>query len=295
MDKLNMKRYLFLRKSQTRKYDYNAPNIFLDIVLGFYVERNTKGFNFAQPVHIHPNYEMHMILEGNCRFETESKENYTLFEGDVIIIPPNTKHKIMSESDCFKKISLSFNMEVKDTQATDFYAIAQKKLSKSKIYKINEKIKNHIETLTANANKKNHIHSNIIHLAAISVIFELLIIVVGNEKPKIPVKSNDIRVTSAIDYIENNISANLDVSDVANHLHISVKHLGRIFKNELNITPGSYIKNYRMQCICEMLFNNMHIEDIANIMGYTDTTSLIKAYKRIAGTTPGKFQRSLKI
>ena len=117
---------------------------------------------------------------------------------------------------------------------------------------------------------------------------------VGNVKFEVPIKSNDTRITNAIEYIENNISANLDVKDVANHLHISVKHLGRIFKDEMNITPGAYIKNYRMQCVFEMLFNNMHTEDIANIMGYTDTTSLIKAYKRVAGTTPGKFQRSLK-
>lgn len=288
------KRYLFIRKSHNRKYDYDTPDIFLDIVLGFYVERNSKGFNVAQPVHIHPNYEMHIILEGSCRFETESKEIFNLLKGDVIIIPPNTKHKIMSESDCFKKISLSFYMEVKNKQTIDFYAIAQRKLTKSQVYKINEKIKNHIETLTINANKNSRIYSNIIHLAAISIIFELLIIVVGNVKFEVPIKSNDTRITNAIEYIENNISANLDVKDVANHLHISVKHLGRIFKDEMNITPGAYIKNYRMQCVFEMLFNNMHTEDIANIMGYTDTTSLIKAYKRVAGTTPGKFQRSLK-
>lgn len=128
MDNLNMKRYLFLRKNPNRKYDYDTPDLFLDIIFGFYLERNTKGFNFAQLVHIHPHYEMHIVLEGNCRFQIDSKEIFTLFKGDVIIIPPNIKHKIMSESDYFKKISLTFNMEFKDEQSTNFYAVAQKNL-----------------------------------------------------------------------------------------------------------------------------------------------------------------------
>ena len=146
-----------------------------------------------------------------------------------------------------------------------------------------------------NIDNKPHDYTNIIFLSTIQLIIETFRIIVGDEEIEYSEAINDNRIISAIEYIDTDISASLNVEKVADYVHLSPKQLVRIFKKEMGITPGEYIKSQRIKCISDMLINGLTPGDIVEAMGYSDSTSMIKSYKRFSGTTPSRYIKSLSL
>ncbi|QGQ44824.1 AraC family transcriptional regulator [Metabacillus sediminilitoris] len=48
-------------------------------------------------------------------------------------------------------------------------------------------------------------------------------------------------------YIKDNLSDTLKLSDIAQYLHISSRHLSRLFVKELGVSYSEYVKNERIQ------------------------------------------------
>ena len=100
-------------------------------------------------------------------------------------------------------------------------------------------------------------------------------------------KYTDDRISDALNYINDNISANLTVKKVADHVHLSPKQLTRIFEKVMNTSPGTYIKDCRIKRIQNLLGNpDLSIKAIADMMEYKDVSSLTRAYKKITDNTP---------
>lgn len=294
MEKNNTRTLLISSKILDKTNEYNTPAVFMNIIQGFHTTRHIKDYKYTQQMHRHSYYELQYIMEGVCHFETDDNQIITVSEGEFILFSPGIKHRISYESEKFNKFSLTFSMTPKDNDTPNFYRFAQKKALIPVTHKATPQTENLIENMIINSKEKNQEYSTITYHSTISLIIEILRIIVGNEKIESTVTSVDTRVNTAIEYIKSNISASLNVDMVAKHLHISSKQLVRIFKKELNTTPGAYIKNHRIKYINDLLIGDFYMEEIANFMGYSDVTSLIKAYKRSEGTTPAKYKKSIK-
>lgn len=265
----------------------------LEVISGNYVTVCEKGYTFTATMHKHSFYELHFVTEGICHFETETGEILTVSAGEFLIFSPETKHKIIYESERFSKILLFFVLTLKETATPNFYQLAEKIMKKPAVFKANKQMNHFAEAVITNSFEKSYEYMNMIFLSIVSLIIESMRVIVGTKKLVSFKKGSDNRVNSAIKYIKTNISATLSVKDVADSLHISSKQLVRIFKNEIGITPSAYINNYKIECINELLVKNLYINDIVDIMGYSDASTLIKAYKRAEGTTPARFKKSI--
>ena len=294
MEKYYAKTVPLLRKKKTNIYKFENNLFLLDIIFSFYCDRSSENYVFSQPMHAHSYYEMHIILEGESTFESQSKNLFPLKEGDFIIFPPNYKHRITYESDKFRKISISFNFSQKQTSEKNFYQVAKKWLQIPTFIKSNHQILNHCDTIIDNIKNRPHDYTSIILLSMIQLIIESFRLSVGDAKIEYDEYISDTRIKGATEFIKENIDASLNVQDVANHVHLSTKQLVRLFKKETDTTPGEYIKSQKIACIREMIANDMNIKDIMYAMGYTDYTSLIKFYKRYTGNTPSEYRKSLE-
>lgn len=294
MDKEFRNSYVFLSKRRNQIFKYETSMFLLDIIHSRCIERYIANYEYSQLTHVHSYYELHIVTNGTCTFETDGKNIFSVSENEFVLIPPNSKHKIISETDEFSKISITFSMFIKDNNdIPNFYKFAEEKSQNITVHKVDKQISNLINVIFENAKQKQYEYINIIHLSTISLIIEVFRKIVGKNKIISKTKTNDSRVMNAIDYIKSNISASLNVEDVANYLHISTKQLVRIFKKEMDTTPGAFIKKYRIKCIIDLIHDDLYTEDIANLMGYSDSASLIKAYKRSTGTTPSKYKKSI--
>ena len=273
---------------------YENELVQLEIVYSVFLDMFSPEHSYSQPMHNHQEYEIYMVLRGSCHIETYDNKSLVVNEGNFIIIPHRVKHRITYESPNFMKLSLRFNMTVKNRESTNFYYLAEKSLKDANVYNYNKQMRDLLSSMLQNATETGHEYKTVIFMHSIPFIIEILRIIVGKTKVKTSKKYEDTRINQAVDFIRNNISASITVADVADYLHISTKQLTRVFTKDLGITPGNYIREFRIERIRELLTTtNLQLEDIVDIMDYPDTTSLIKAFKRVEGNTPLKYRASV--
>ena len=111
---------------------------------------------------------------------------------------------------------------------------------------------------------------------------------------------NDVFSLSAIqkviDYIEDNLTENITLTDIAAHFYVSVSFLSLIFKTVCGMTIMEYIRNRRLTLAGEELStSNIRIIDLAYKYGYETPEAFTKAFTRFYGFPPSFVRRSFPI
>ena len=97
-------------------------------------------------------------------------------------------------------------------------------------------------------------------------------------------------VRYAIDFIKNNYS-NITLKDISEYLGLNYNYFSEIFKQSQGVTPNEYMLQVRMRQASQMLANlTMDIQDIANSVGYSDSLTFSKAFKRFFGMSPKHYR-----
>ncbi len=94
--------------------------------------------------------------------------------------------------------------------------------------------------------------------------------------------------------IDREYSAHYSVDELARRVGSNRTTLTAAFKTEYRQTPMQYLKRTRLENAQEMLLRHEgSVHAIAEHVGYADTTSFIRAYRRHFGITPGGLNESL--
>lgn len=104
-------------------------------------------------------------------------------------------------------------------------------------------------------------------------------------------------VSQAILFIQDNFSdPHLNVNKVAKSLRISPGHLSRVFKRETGCTVLFYITQCRMHAGIELLTNckGYKVYEVANKIGYQDSTYFSSVFKDIIGISPSEYQEVVR-
>ena len=94
---------------------------------------------------------------------------------------------------------------------------------------------------------------------------------------------------SAIAYIEENLTEEIKVRDVAEKAYVSEFHFQRIFSALCGISVGEYIRNRRMTLAAkELVANEVKVIDVAIKYGYDSPDSFARAFQKFHGITPSQ-------
>lgn len=94
-------------------------------------------------------------------------------------------------------------------------------------------------------------------------------------------------ISEAISYIENNITEELTIGDIAKQAMVSPFYFQKGFAMLCGFTVGDYIKKRRLTLAgSELVSNDRKIIDIALKYGYDSPDSFTKAFTRFHGATP---------
>ncbi len=95
---------------------------------------------------------------------------------------------------------------------------------------------------------------------------------------------------------ENYMDFNLSLYSIADECNITYTHLSRVFKLETGMGLLQYINEFRMEIAKKhLLETDRSIAQIAESVGYGNSNSLIRAFKKYNGITPGKFRELNKL
>ena len=94
-------------------------------------------------------------------------------------------------------------------------------------------------------------------------------------------------LTSVITLMAANIEDPVSLPTLANHAKMSGRHLQRLFKSYLKISPNRYYMNMRLERAREMvLLSNKSILDIGKACGFYSAPHFSKVYRLYFGITP---------
>ena len=105
--------------------------------------------------------------------------------------------------------------------------------------------------------------------------------------PEIPEDS----LEEAVQYIREHISEEIPVEYLAKLVHISPRHLNRLFQKNFGQSAGEYIMKQRIIIAGELLLNSkMSVTMVADRVGYGNYSYFIKLFKKYYGMTPREYQ-----
>ena len=101
-----------------------------------------------------------------------------------------------------------------------------------------------------------------------------------------------ILVAQIIEYIENNLSEpNLGTKIIADRFDMNPAYLGRLFKEQQGLSFSNYINGRRVEISKDMLSaTDRTLADIGREIGYTESSSFIRFFRKFEGVTPGQYR-----
>ncbi len=124
----------------------------------------------------------------------------------------------------------------------------------------------------------------------IYTFFENYLLLIKSNKDTSP--SIDV----ALEYINRNLTdTKLSLEEVANHVHLSKNYFTALFKEKTKQSFINYVLEKKMQYAKDKLQNSdMTIQQIANVLGYEESRSFHRAFKRVTGTSPAYYKKLYK-
>ena len=99
----------------------------------------------------------------------------------------------------------------------------------------------------------------------------------------------------AIYYINQNISKNLKISEIASHLGISEIYLYKIFIKYTNKSPQQLLLDYRIQLAKNYLRNPaLSIKTISTELGFSNPNHFSTLFKKTTGLSPKEYRLTIE-
>lgn len=103
------------------------------------------------------------------------------------------------------------------------------------------------------------------------------------------------RILKCLHYIHKNIDKPIDIDNLIGICHLSKDHFIRLFKKEMNCTPGKYINQKKIEIAqLKMLIENISITEIAYGLGFENISYFNRLFTKLVGENPGKYKKRMQ-
>ena len=115
---------------------------------------------------------------------------------------------------------------------------------------------------------------------------------VGDDTRRPPSFISDARLARVLDYIDANLTADLDLRAMASEAGVSKFHFIRLFREKVGETPVQYLMSQRLSRAAQMLLRtDIAINQVALDCGYANVTHFNRRFLRRFGKSPGAYRR----
>lgn len=123
-----------------------------------------------------------------------------------------------------------------------------------------------------------------------------------SKKPKINISDNTKIATEQSElfdkinkYVVENISKmdSISVNNIALHFGISIGYISKLYRQKTSMTFIGYVLELKLKEAKRLLEETpgIKVKDVASHLGYTNTISFIRLFKKKTGLTPGEYRR----
>jgi len=99
------------------------------------------------------------------------------------------------------------------------------------------------------------------------------------------------RLAETIEYIHANLSAPIDIAEMARRAGVSVSQLERDFVKLFGLPPRRYMTKVRFEAALELLKSGGSIAEVAHACGYADQSAFTRRFRAAIGMSPREYRR----
>lgn len=269
----------------------NLQNDTVDLYL------NTCGVQNCAPGHwfgpgVRDEYLIHFVCEGKGIYRVNG-ETFTLGRGDYFVIFPDTE--VFYEADRrepWEYIWVGF----RGIKAASYLACAG--ISETELigrYANCSYILSCVQQMMLA--RSSGVSNELKRTAALFQILAALIEDYASSHPEGPEGGQNGRdyLDRALAYMDEHLSENIRINDIAAHIGIDRSYLTAIFRNALSLSPKEYLVHYRVNRACMLLRDpSRKISEIARAVGYEDALAFSRAFKKSRGISPSEYRLTLE-
>lgn len=111
-----------------------------------------------------------------------------------------------------------------------------------------------------------------------------------------PSLTDKVIVNQMISYMEKNLTSQLKLKDVADHVSYSVAHVCELFKKTMGLSVISYFNNMRIDKAKELMAEStMSLRAISEYLGFETPQYFTRVFKKYCSMTPSQYLNTIRI
>ncbi len=242
--------------------------------------------------HFHDDMEFILIQSGEATISM-GMEKYHCHNNEILYISPHTVHQAVSNTSDASLCGFVFHPSlIKSYLSEDDRAIlfaCENSMIFSKKNPFYEELSNILKNVISIFNKKPRAYKLDI-TAHILLLLSLLI----RSGTVFNFEKNDCfcRIRPAIEYIEENYSQQISISDLSKLINVCDDYFIRIFKAATSRTPTAYITDVRLHQALRLLsLHQYSISEISDQTGFSSIQYFSRIFKERMGLSPSEYAK----
>ncbi|MBQ6646734.1 MAG: helix-turn-helix transcriptional regulator [Clostridia bacterium] len=267
-----------------------------DAFYGLSEEMNYFGW------HCHDFYELYIHLQG-AEFYSVDNQTYRLKPNQLIIIPPFLMHGLMANNTlrhyerAFIYLSPEFMKNLGCGQIDIEQMLTERMRSNRFVFNMEEKAARecaaHIGAVHRNI--QNHQpwdrFTDITHLLP---ALRLMLEAANASSEPLPVVQSNPLMHEILSYIETHCAESLNLRSLAERFSISQSSLSHQFLAYTHHSVYEYILYKRVMMAKQRLIENVPPGEVAFQCGFGDYSNFLRAFQKISGISPRKYQSDMR-
>jgi AraC family L-rhamnose operon transcriptional activator RhaR len=253
-------------------------------------------------IHVHSFYEICYAFEGQGVFRINGAD-HPIAPGDAFVAKPNEPHEIVSSRReplgiYFWGHTLIPTTDAKPSPADEAIdnLLEQFAVTRCAISNVGTSMRWTLELLCDEIASKQPGYTQAVEGLTRKLLLDTARAMSGRsisgEKCEPPIMSSaESIVHNVIRYLHDNLSRPIQIRDVAAQVHLSPRHLSRVFQQITQVSLLDYLTKLRVQAAAQLLLDRqVAIKNIAREVGYPDVHYFTTLFRRRTGQTPAAFR-----
>lgn len=259
-----------------------------------------KIISRRQVVHTHDCIEM-VFIYGGAGICAINDIHYPMLAGDIYIILPGSTHEYTTDiklqfiNIMFARSLFSADEMIIYERLNELHKLKRKAIGAEPKYTFPLSAIGFITGLLRQMEHELKTHSEYFEYNVKALFMQFLINLLRNidSAQGISARNNQMNISRIFNYIANHYQEKITLEKLAAITGNSPVYLGKQFKRLAGINVSEYICRYRIEKARNELENSEDsIAEIADRLGFFDTSYFIKSFQRYCGVTPSQYRKS---
>lgn len=261
--------------------------------LEFDIQRNLHNFQDLSEPHWHDSFEILICLADGGKFMLN--DNFLpLYRGVVLLVEKGSLHRCVVEVSSYERYIIHASYEtlwLLSSPQTNLISI----LEHAGNYTIFDD--EQLEEISLLIEECLHQSSEIGADFERNILFMRIILYIIQHLNRRQISTaaapskEFLKVMPIINYIHDNYDHEISLDAISRDFFISKYYLCRLFKSTTGFSVGGYITNYRIRQSCALLRKGASVQEAGELVGFGNNANFIRTFKKIIGSTPGKYSR----